>query len=114
MIFLSDGECPVADTDIQVLCHTAVQLGYVMLFQCQGVTDFAKRTPLSFHSISFGPDSSSLSLRRMAYLALEIQNNVPQDSLRTSTVPSSFSEALDTVSDQLSSLQRGSLNVGIT
>jgi len=32
MIFLSDGECIVPDTDIQDLCHTAVGLGCVMLF----------------------------------------------------------------------------------
>jgi len=41
----------------------------------------------------------------MAYLAREIQNNAPHASLRPPTVPSSFSEAHDTVSDQLLSLQ---------
>jgi hypothetical protein len=40
----------------------------------------------------------------MAYLALEIQNDASQDSLRPPTVPSSFSEALDTVSGRNSSL----------
>jgi hypothetical protein len=44
----------------------------------------------------------------MAYLALEIQNNAPQDSLRPPTVPSSFSEALGSVSDQLLSAIRAS------
>jgi hypothetical protein len=32
MIFLSDGECSVPDTDIQGLCQTAVRLGWVVLF----------------------------------------------------------------------------------
>jgi hypothetical protein len=56
------------------------------------------RKPLSFHSVSFGPDSAS-SLRRMAKLALEIQNNVPRDPLRSATksIPSTFTTALDTV-----------------
>jgi len=83
MIFLSDGECSVPDTAIQDLCRSAVRLG----------------KPLSFHSVSFGPDSSSSSLRRMANLALGIQNNAPRDPLRApaASVPSSFAIALDTV-----------------
>ncbi|KAI0250874.1 hypothetical protein BJV78DRAFT_526274 [Lactifluus subvellereus] len=83
MIFLSDGECSVPDMAIQDLCRSAVRLG----------------KPLSFHSVSFGPDSSSSSLRRMANLALGIQNNAPRDPLRSpaASVPSSFAIALDTV-----------------
>jgi hypothetical protein len=83
MIFLSDGECTAPDDAIQDLCRTAVRLG----------------KPLSFHAISFGPDSSSSSLRRMANLALGVQNNAPRDPLRppTASVPSSFAVALDTV-----------------
>ena len=100
MIFLSDGECSVPDTATQDLCRTAVRLGCVSFFQCNAVTDFGQRTPLSFHAISFGPDSSSSSLRRMANVALGIQNNAPRDPLRpaTASVPSSFAVALDTVS----------------
>ncbi|KAI0290684.1 hypothetical protein BC826DRAFT_956091 [Russula brevipes] len=83
MIFLSDGEGSVSDTTIQDLCRSAVRLG----------------KPLSFHSVSFGPDSSSSTLRRMTQLALEIQNNASSGS-RTpqgTSVPSSFTVALDTV-----------------
>ncbi|KAI0259083.1 hypothetical protein BC834DRAFT_908110 [Gloeopeniophorella convolvens] len=83
MIFLSDGECSVPDESIQDVCRSAIQLG----------------KPLSFHSVSFGPDTSSSSLRRMTQLALETQNNAPRDPLMpaTANVPSSFSVALDTV-----------------
>ncbi|KAI0294252.1 hypothetical protein B0F90DRAFT_1670558 [Multifurca ochricompacta] len=83
MIFLSDGECSVHDESIQNLCRSAIQLG----------------KPLSFHAVSFGPDTSSTYLRRMAQLALEIQNNAPRDLLTPATaqVPSSFTVALDTV-----------------
>ncbi|KAI9460706.1 hypothetical protein F5148DRAFT_1276740 [Russula earlei] len=83
MIFLSDGECSVPDSAIQDVCRSAVRLG----------------KPLSFHSISFGPDSSSSYLRRMANLALGIQNNAPRDPLmpQAGSIPSSFSIALDTV-----------------
>ncbi|KAH9965565.1 hypothetical protein BGW80DRAFT_1345251 [Lactifluus volemus] len=85
MIFLSDGECSVPDSAIQDVCRCAIRLG----------------KSLSFHSVSFGPDSSSSSLRRMANLALEIQNNAPRDpqGLRSAaaSIPSSFAIALDTV-----------------
>lgn len=83
MIFLSDGECSVSDTAIQDICLSAVRLG----------------KPLSFHSISFGPDTSSSSLRRMANVALGIQNNAPRNpqTPATASVPSSFAIALDTV-----------------
>ncbi|KAH9056526.1 hypothetical protein EDB87DRAFT_1636600 [Lactarius vividus] len=82
MIFLSDGECSVSDASVQDVCRSAIQLG----------------KPLSFHSVSFGPDSSSSSLRRMAQLALEIQNNAPRGrGPATTSIPSSFTVALDTV-----------------
>jgi hypothetical protein len=55
------------------------------------------RRPLSFHAVSFGPDAASSSLRRMAQIALDVQqNNEPQDPA-TASVPSSYTEALDTV-----------------
>ncbi|KAI9453845.1 hypothetical protein BJY52DRAFT_1225384 [Lactarius psammicola] len=82
MIFLSDGECSISDASVQDVCRSAVQLG----------------KPLSFHSVSFGPDASSSSLRRMAQLALEIQNNAPRGrGPATTSIPSSFTVALDTV-----------------
>ncbi|KAH9022041.1 hypothetical protein EDB84DRAFT_1670488 [Lactarius hengduanensis] len=81
MIFLSDGECSVSDSSVQDVCRSAVQLG----------------KPLSFHSVSFGQDSRSSSLRRMAQLALEIQNNAPRDRGPATSIASAFTVALDTV-----------------
>ncbi|TFY74324.1 hypothetical protein EWM64_g9688 [Hericium alpestre] len=82
LIFLSDGICTVADETVQGICRSAVRLG----------------KPLSLHAVSFGEDSTSSSLRRMAQIAREIQNNAPQDPLlpAAATVASSYSEALDT------------------
>jgi hypothetical protein len=58
------------------------------------------RKPLSFHSVSFGEDASSTTLRRMADIALEIQNNAPRGVVlpAAANVPSYFTTALDTVS----------------
>jgi hypothetical protein len=60
------------------------------------------RRPLSFHAVSFGQDATSSSLRRMAQIALEVQNNAPQDPLlpANANIPSSYTEALDTVRRQ--------------
>ncbi|KAI9455154.1 hypothetical protein BJY52DRAFT_1122135, partial [Lactarius psammicola] len=93
VIFLSDGEDNVSDEAIYDVCRSAVRQG----------------RPLSFHAISFGRDSTSSSLRRMAQIALEVQkiaqvaleaqNNAPHDPLHPAmaAVPSSYTEALDTV-----------------
>ncbi|KAH9963060.1 hypothetical protein BJV74DRAFT_880022 [Russula compacta] len=83
MIFLSDGECSISDEVIQDVCRSAVQRG----------------KPLSFHAVSFGSDTFARPLRRMARLALEIQNNAPHDPLlpAASVIPSTFTTALDTV-----------------
>ncbi|KAG2116832.1 hypothetical protein DEU56DRAFT_984881 [Suillus clintonianus] len=83
IIFLSDGECPIENQTIQDLCLAAVRLGKA----------------LSFHSVSFGKDRYSATLRRMFQIALEIQNNAPRDVLAPAavTVPSSYTTALDTV-----------------
>jgi len=83
VIFLSDGECTVRDQTVQDLCRAAVTLG----------------KPLSFHAVSFGPQRSSTSLRRMADIAIEVQNNAPRDPLAPAAalVASSYAEALDTV-----------------
>jgi len=83
IIFLSDGVCSVADQTVQDLCRSAVRLG----------------KPLSFHAVSFGQDNTSSSLRRMAQIAREIQNNAPCDPLAPAAaiVLSSYAEALDTV-----------------
>jgi len=57
------------------------------------------RRPASFHAVSFGHDAASSSLRRMAEIALDVQNNAPRDPLlpANANIPSSFTEALDTV-----------------
>ncbi|KAI0253465.1 hypothetical protein BJV78DRAFT_1153081 [Lactifluus subvellereus] len=83
MIFLSDGECSVSDEAIQDVCHSAIQHG----------------KPLSFHAVSFGEDDSAATLRRMAELALEAQNEAPHDPLlpTAANIPSSFATALDSV-----------------
>ena len=101
MIFLSDGECSVNDASIQDLCLSAVRLGCVNFFLRTYIADFARRKPLSFHSISFGQDTSSSSLRRMANLALGIQNNAPRTPQSAPSAPSSFAVALDTVRNSL-------------
>ncbi|KAF7370363.1 VWFA domain-containing protein [Mycena sanguinolenta] len=83
VIFLSDGECRIADETVRDLCRKAVALG----------------KPLSFHAVSFGSASKTSVLRRMAQVALEVQTNAPHDPLipAESIINSSYSEALDTV-----------------
>jgi hypothetical protein len=60
------------------------------------------RKPLSFHAVSFGEDASETTLRRMADLALNLQNNAPRPA--PATVPSSFATALNTVSTHVSGI----------
>ncbi|KAI6143615.1 hypothetical protein BKA82DRAFT_2416446 [Pisolithus tinctorius] len=97
IIFLSDGECQIADQTMQDLCRTSVRLGKAV----------------SFHAVSFGRDSqsggssrvnrrqitSSTSLHRMVQIAQDTQNNAPRDPLAPAsvTVMSSYTDALDTV-----------------
>jgi hypothetical protein len=101
MIFLSDGKFSVSDAAIQDLCLFAVQLGCVTFFLRKYIADFTQRKPLSFHSIFFGQDTSSSSLRRMANLAIGIQNNAPRTPQSAPSAPSSFAVALDTVRNSL-------------
>ncbi|KAJ7931787.1 hypothetical protein B0H13DRAFT_2227876 [Mycena leptocephala] len=83
VIFLSDGECSIADETVRSLSRKAVALG----------------KPLSFHAVSFGSASQSSVLRRMAQVALEVQTNAPRDPLTPAeaVINSSYSGALDTV-----------------
>ncbi|KAF8122279.1 hypothetical protein EV363DRAFT_1274846 [Boletus edulis] len=83
IIFLSDGECSIGDDVMQDLCRTAIRLGKAV----------------SFHAVSFGPAASSRYLRRMAKIARDAQKNAPRDPLApaTAAIPSSYTEALDTV-----------------
>ncbi|KAN0134237.1 hypothetical protein V8E53_008009, partial [Lactarius tabidus] len=82
VIFLSDGEDYVSDDTMYKMCRSASNQG----------------RPISFHAVSFGADSSS-SLRRMAQIALEVQNDMVNDPLHpaAANVASSYTEALDTV-----------------
>jgi hypothetical protein len=102
VIFLSDGEDHVNDEPIYDLCRSAVRQGFVdfrFRFPLTAANDTNVRRPLSFHAVSFGHDVNSSSLRRMAQIALEVQNNAPQDPLlpANANIPSSYTEALDTV-----------------
>ncbi|KAL4072279.1 hypothetical protein J3A83DRAFT_4092477 [Scleroderma citrinum] len=83
IIFLSDGECQIADQTMQDLCRASVHLGKAV----------------SFHSVSFGPDASAVYLRRMTEIAQDAQNNAPRDPLAppAATVMSTYTQALDTV-----------------
>jgi hypothetical protein len=58
------------------------------------VVDPAVREPLSFHSVSFG-EANSVSLSRMARIATEIEATAPRGV--NAHIPSSYTEALDTV-----------------
>ena len=58
-----------------------------------------RRKAVSFHAVSFGLESSSMYLRRMAEIARDAQDNAPRDPLApaAATVLSSYTQALDTV-----------------
>ncbi|EUC60520.1 cytochrome P450 family protein, putative [Rhizoctonia solani AG-3 Rhs1AP] len=82
IIFLSDGECGIADNTVYDLCHFCVRQGKA----------------LAFHSVSFGPDTSSSSLRRMADIAHEVFASAPQDVLTAARGnPCAYTRALDSV-----------------
>ncbi|KAK7676902.1 hypothetical protein QCA50_020158 [Cerrena zonata] len=78
VIFLSDGECKIADVIVRDLCLRSV----------------ARGRPLSFHTVAFGPYNAVL--RRMAEVAGQVQAAAIADPMHP-TVPSSYTEALDTV-----------------
>ncbi|RPD81278.1 hypothetical protein L226DRAFT_549908 [Lentinus tigrinus ALCF2SS1-7] len=80
IIFLSDGECSIADETMQDLCRRSIALG----------------KPLSFHSVAFGPRTDSL--RRMAQIARDVESRAPPDPVNPHAgIPSSYTEALDTI-----------------
>ena len=57
------------------------------------------RKGLSFHTVSFGPDTSSHSLRRMAQIAEEVYRRAPNDPLAPAVQDScKYTRAIDTVS----------------
>ena len=60
---------------------------------------YSLRKGLSFHTVSFGPEASSHSLRRMAQIAEEVYRRAPSDPLAPAVQDScSHTRALDTVS----------------
>ncbi|KIM19431.1 hypothetical protein M408DRAFT_31230 [Serendipita vermifera MAFF 305830] len=82
IIFLSDGECEIQDATIYDLCRSASRLG----------------KGLAFNSVSFGVDTQSHYLRRMATIAKEVYDTVPANPLAPTGVnPCSFTSALNTV-----------------
>ena len=103
MIFLSDGECSISDQTIRDVCRSAIEHGCATFPLLPLIADNLARKPLSFHAVSFGEDESASTLRRMAELALEVQNEAPRDPLlpETANIPSSFATALDSVSTSL-------------
>ena len=101
VIFFSDGDDTVEDKAMYDICRDAVRQGFVGLHPWPYISTDEKnaRRPLSFHAVSFGKDSTSSSLRRMAQIALEVQFNAPHDPLlpAAARIPSSYTESLDTV-----------------
>ncbi|CAE6410592.1 unnamed protein product [Rhizoctonia solani] len=82
IIFLSDGECNIADNPVYDLCRTCVRLGKA----------------LAFHSVSFGTDTYSASLRRMAEIAHEVYASAPQDVLTAARGnPCAYTNAIDSI-----------------
>ncbi|EUC60522.1 von willebrand factor type A domain protein, partial [Rhizoctonia solani AG-3 Rhs1AP] len=80
IIFLSDGECNIGDDPVYDLCRMCVQLGKA----------------LAFHSVSFGIDTYSASLRRMAEIAHEVFASAPQDVLTAGRGnPCGYANAID-------------------
>lgn len=77
---------------------------YRTSFELTGILFCERRKAVSFHAVSFGPEGSSLYLRRMADIARDAQNNAPRDPLApvTATVLSSYTQALDTVRAHIS------------
>ena len=95
IVFLSDGECDVSDAVVHSLCQRAVTRGFVIISLPFTLSDPASSMPLSFHSVAFGP--SSQRLRRMTQISTDVQNSVRPDPMNP-IVPSSYSEAIDSVS----------------
>ncbi|KAG9079434.1 hypothetical protein FRC06_007726 [Ceratobasidium sp. 370] len=82
VVFLSDGECNIADNPVYDLCRMCVQLGKA----------------LAFYSVSFGSDAYSASLRQMADIAHEVYASAPQDVLSVARGnPCMYTNAIDSI-----------------
>jgi hypothetical protein len=86
----------LSETSVVPLLLVGELLWLAYLISCHSL---ASRKPLSLHTVSFGPQRYSASLRRMAQIGQEVQNNAPRDPLtpQDAIVLSSYSEALDSV-----------------
>jgi hypothetical protein len=102
IVFLSDGECSLPDQTTYDICNSAVRLGVGRSqyhHRCSTESCHSLRKGLSFHTVSFGPDASSHSLRRMAQIAEEVYRRAPSDPLAPAVQDScSYTRAIDTVS----------------
>lgn len=84
VVFLSDGENGFSDNIMFNMCRRALALG----------------KPLTFHSVSFGPDGSAEPLRRMAEIAQQVYSSAPRGaalSAPQNQPQCTFSKALDSV-----------------
>lgn len=86
---------------MQNICRTAVSRGFVIVYpelDSWKINDKNDRAPLSFHAVSFGPENRSAVLRRMVGIAQDAENRAPRTGVLNTSIPSSYSKALDTVS----------------
>ncbi|KEP47826.1 von willebrand factor type A domain protein [Rhizoctonia solani 123E] len=81
VILLSDGEGPVPDRAIRVICQMCIRLG----------------TPLAFFTISFGTPGPSESLQRMARTAREIYATARRPGQTGSSNPCSYVNAIGSI-----------------
>lgn len=82
IVFLSDGEARLDDNPVYDLCQMCVGRG----------------KPLAFYSVSFGTDTYSASLRRMAEIGREVYAAAPQDVLTTARGnPCAYAVAIDSI-----------------
>jgi hypothetical protein len=101
VIFLTDADYYVDDETMNSLCRSATDQGLVNFSRSSlsGLTEDANaRRPLSFHAVCFGKETSFHSLRRWAEIALDKQTGGVNYPLSSATVPSSYTEAPDSVS----------------
>ena len=95
LIFLSDGECGVSDATVRSVCRAAIDNGWVFVALQNTLRPTLHSKPLSFHTVSFGPDNQAL--RRMTQVAKEVEATAPRDPLLPPHVESSYATALDSV-----------------
>ena len=95
------GNAPYLTRQLKMFVERQFRLGKLFIL-LPPISNGPDRKPLSFHAVSFGEDASETTLRRMANLALDLQNNAPRPA--PATVPSSFATALDTVSTHVSGI----------